>query len=81
MAKRTRTRAKSEAVYLKPGEFPVEGGHDYMLRSIPKATWGQVQRRAKAEGGRSVRAVLLRLTAAYAERGAAVFGGWPADEA
>ena len=62
-------------------EYPVTGGHDYFVRSIPNKTWDAVEKRAEAEGRRSIRVIAIKLLELYAAKGADVFGGWPADEA
>lgn len=62
-------------------EYPVAGGHDYFVRSIPTKTWDAVEKRAELEGRRSVRVIAIKLLERYAKEGAAVFGGWPSDDA
>lgn len=61
-------------------EYPVTGGHDYFVRSIPKTTWAAVEKRAELEGRRSVRVIAIKLLELYAEKGADVFGGWTEDQ-
>lgn len=61
-------------------EYPVTGGHDYFVRSIPTKTWDAVEKRAEREGRRSIRVVAIKLLELYAQKGAAVFGGWPSDD-
>lgn len=61
-------------------EYPVTGGHDYFVRSIPKPTWAAVEKRAELEGRRSVRVIAIKLLELYAEKGAEVFGGWTEDQ-
>lgn len=71
----TKTRKKPTRQYSD--EYPVIGGHSYMIRSVPVKTWRAVDRRRKAEGGRSVRTIIIKLLERYEAEGAAAFGGWP----
>lgn len=47
-------------------DYPVTGGHDYFVRSIPLDVWKAAEGRAKREG-RSLRHVAIRLLELYGE--------------
>ena len=46
-------------------EYPVDRGHDYLLRGVPLETWRRALKRAKSEE-RAVRVVLIRALEEYA---------------
>jgi len=77
--KKTTPARRATARYSR--EYPVTGGHDYFVRSIPTKTWDAVERRAELEGRRSIRVIAIKLLERYAAEGADVFGGWKADDA
>jgi hypothetical protein len=46
-------------------EYPVETGHNYLVRSIPLAIWARARKRALAEQ-RAIRGVVIRALELYA---------------
>ena len=46
-------------------EYPVHGGHSYLIRSIPRPIWDRARKRAHAEQ-RAIRVVLIRALEQYA---------------
>lgn len=51
-------------------DYPIAGGHNYLVKSIPRAIWTRANRRAKTDGprGRSIRNVIIRALELYADR-------------
>lgn len=49
-------------------DFPVEGGHSYLVRGLPQAIWDAVIDRVDEED-RSVRDVVIRMLKYYAKHG------------
>ena len=46
-------------------EFPVNEGHNYLLRAVPVDTWKRALKRSQAED-RAIRVVLIRALEEYA---------------
>lgn len=62
-AKRQGRKIRLQARYSH--EYPVEKGHNYLLRSIPADLWKRAIKRALAEQ-RSMRVILIRALEQYA---------------
>jgi hypothetical protein len=65
----TKKRAEPSTQYSR--DYPITGGHDYLVRSIPRATWRDAGKRAQSENdgrGRSIRNVIIRALELYAEK-------------
>lgn len=61
-------------------EFPIEGGHSYLLRGIPKAIWDAAMDRADEED-RSIRDIAIRMMKYYAKHGVPPEVDGPTDAA